>query len=199
MPNAEYERIKTEHTKLSRSGVKAVAMKTRDEGFEYETNDCFVKAVQAVTGVPYRDAHTYVAKRFGRKPKKATMSVNLIMRDIATTGECIFGFRAFVQPASQVGTTSRVSVNSYGQRTRYTRARYATLAEFVRTHRTGRWLLWSNNHAFAMVDGVVYDNGAAGARTQVTGVNRIIASSEVEAQEKASAAVAHLTVNQRGF
>ena len=199
MPNTEFERIKTEHTKLGRSGIKAVAMREREPGFEHETNDCFVKAIQAVAGVPYRDAHAYVAKRFGRKPKGATHNVNSTTREIARTGETVFGYRAFCQPVTAVGTASRVSVNSYGQLMRYVRPRYATLAQFTRTHRTGRWLLWSNNHAFAMIDGVVYDNGAAGARTQVTGVYEFKASSEVETQEKISASVAHLAVNQGGF
>jgi len=46
-------------------------MNTRDEGFEFESNDCMVKAIQAVTGVPYRDAHAFIEKRFGRKPRRA--------------------------------------------------------------------------------------------------------------------------------
>jgi hypothetical protein len=163
-----------EHAKLSRAGLKAVRMGVRDAGFEAEDNDCFVKAVQAITGVPYRDAHAFVAKRFNRKVGRGTFDVVTITMAIETGKELIYGFRLFIKPAA-IGTGIRRSRFGYRQVTRY-----RTLEQFARTHRTGRWLLWSNDHAFAMVDGVVYDSGAAGARTQVTGVCEFIESSKVE-------------------
>jgi hypothetical protein len=166
-----------EHTKLARAGLRAIRMGARDEGFEAENNDCFVKAVQAVTGVPYRDAHAFVSRRFARKNGHSTPEVPERMRDIATKAETIYGFRVFAKPAA---TGQRVRRTRFGYRTV---ASYRTLQSFTRTHRTGRWLLWSNSHALAVIDGVVYDNGAAGPKTHVTGVYEFIESSKVESQE----------------
>ena len=160
--------------KLASAGLKAVAMRSRDDGFATESNDCFVKAVQAVTGVPYRDAHQFVATRFARKVGRATHNVVKTMAEIDARKEYVYGFRAFQQPAAVVSGLRR---SRFGYRFV---PRYATLASFARTHRTGRWLLWSNSHAFAIVDGTVYDNGAAGPRTQVTGVYEFVESSKCE-------------------
>jgi hypothetical protein len=171
-----------QHLRLEKSGIRAVKIDTRDEGFENESKDCFVKAIQAVTGVPYRDAHAYVCKRFDRKPRRGTHKVADRMLDIATKAEYIYGFRAFHH-------TAPVRFATYCGSPRF---RFATLSQFVRSHPAGRWLLWSRNHAFAVIDGVVHDSGAAGARTQVTGVYELRLSSEVEACDI-------LPVNQGGF
>lgn len=170
-----------QHLKLLSSGIKAIKMPETEPGFEHETNDCMVTAIQAVTGVPYRDAHEFLRVRFHRKDRKGVVTAATMM-NISVTKTIVFGYRVFtktVLPA--VGQQSRVSVDSYGYRTRYVRPRYETLAQFVRRHRTGRFLVWSNNHAFAIIEGTVYDNGAAGARTQVTGCFEFVPSSIAEA------------------
>jgi hypothetical protein len=169
-----------EHLKLLSRGIKAVMMPPVEEGFEHETNDCMVTAIQAVTGVPYRDAHEFVRVRFHRQDRKGTMATATGMMNISVTKAIVFGYRVFTKDVLPVGQQSRVSTDSYGHRTRYTRPRYETLAQFVKSHRTGRLLVWSNNHAFAIIDGTVYDNGAAGARIQITGCFEFIPSSVVE-------------------
>ena len=62
---------------LLKSGVRVTMDRTRDEGFETETNDCFVHAIKAATGVPYRDAHAFVAARFNRAPRKLLSSLGI--------------------------------------------------------------------------------------------------------------------------
>jgi hypothetical protein len=154
--------------------VKSVHLNTRDAGFENESNDCFVKALAAVTCVPYRDAHAFCATRMHRKAGRGTECMATMMA-IETAKQTIYGFRIFSKTA-QVGTIS-------GRRwdgSIFHKPRYGTLVNFARTHRTGKWLVWSNYHAFAVIDGVVYDNGAAGPRTQVTGVYEFIESSKCE-------------------
>jgi hypothetical protein len=165
----------TTHPKL---GSNAVRMTTRDAGFEGEKNDCFVKAIQAVTRVPYRDAHAWVAREFKRTNRRPTHGVVDVMQRIEDTKTTVYGFRAFRKPAS-TGIAVRRTMFGYRQV-----ATYRTLASFAASHRTGRWLLWSNNHAFGMVDGVIYDNGLAGPRTQVTGVYEFIESSKIEALDR---------------
>jgi hypothetical protein len=155
-----------------------VALNTRDEGFEHETKDCVVKALQAVTGVPYRDAHAVAASRMGRKDRHGC-AINALST-VAHTRCTIYGYRVFAHPPQRVGTSGLVSVDSYGRRVRYVRPRYETLTQFVRRCPRGRYFLASNSHAFAVIDGVVYDNGAAGARTQVTNVYEFVTDSQCE-------------------
>lgn len=42
-----------------------------------------------------------------------------------------------------------------------------TLAQFIRKHRKGRWVMCNRNHAWAVIDGVVHDAVKIGARTRV--------------------------------
>lgn len=159
--------------KLIASGVKSVYLAQRDPGFEHETNDCFVKALAAVTGVPYRDAHAFCATRMRRKAGRGT-DCGAPMMAIENAKQTIYGFRVFRQQAAIGERVTRFSWN------RCTKPRYATLTSFVRTHRTGKWLVWSNYHACAIIDGVVFDNGAAGARQQITGIYEFVESSKCE-------------------
>lgn len=161
-----------ETRKLIGTGIKSVYLGTRDEGFEHESNDCFVKALQAVTGVPYRDAHEFCRTQMGRKDRKGTSCMAPMMQ-IERERETVYGFRVF-RHATGVEHPARYSWM------RQTAIRYDTLTQFVRTHKTGKFLVWSNRHAWAVIDGVVYDNGAAGARTQVTTVYEFIESSKCE-------------------
>jgi len=154
------------HSRIS----NAVHLDTRDPGFEYETKDCFVKAIQAVTGVPYRDAHAYVAKRFNRRFGKGTHNVESHMRTIAANCELIYGFRALYRKPD-------ATIDRWGAR--YV---YGTVTQFARMNPRGRFLLCSSNHAFAVIDGRVHDNGGAGARTRVRMVYQFLESSKCEAQ-----------------
>ena len=49
-----------------------------------------------------------------------------------------------------------------------------TLAQFVAQHKSGRWVVCSHNHAFAVINGVVHDAGPIGARTRVRNAWRVI-------------------------
>ena len=170
------------HRKIA-NGLKT----QRDMGFETETNDCFVHALAAVTGVPYRDAHAFVASRFDRKPRKGTFGVEARMMGIQQRKDYVFGYLPFYQE-SKIGT--RIKTTSWGNN--YLVSKYQTLNQFLATHKTGRYLLWSKSHAFAVIDGVAYDNGAAGLKTQVTGIYKFIPSSQIE-QNKGNKTIDALT------
>lgn len=162
--------------RLIGSGVKSVLLNVRDSGFEHENNDCFVKALAAVTGVPYRDAHAFCRVRMQRKDKRGT-NCGAAMLAMARFKAIVFGFRIF-ETTTQSGT--RAKVNRCWGTVKYVPT-YPTLATFARTQgKTGKWLAWSNSHAFTVIDGVVFDNGAAGARTQVTTAYRFVESSKCE-------------------
>lgn len=159
-----YSTLKT-HPKL---GSSAVYLTERDPGFESERNDCFVKALGAVTGVPYRDAHEFIRLNFKRLPRKGTRNPGEVLTGLKTNGKTVYGY--VPRPVS-----CGVEMHDWKCSTRYD-----TLNQFTQTHQTGRYLLWSVNHAFALVNGRVYDNGLAGPRTRVTGAYEFIPSSVYE-------------------
>ena len=163
--------------KLLRAGIKSVHMTSRDIGYETETNDCAVKALQAVTGVPYRDAHSFAEKTFGRKFRRGTQRWELELNRIAQNKTYIYGFRVFAYDARVGKTWGR----RHGQLIEKTA--YQTLSQFLVRHPHGRFLLASNSHAFAVIDGVVYDNGAAGGKTKITSIFELKESSKVEREE----------------
>lgn len=160
--------------KLSKSGIKSKALNTRDSGYEHETNDCVVKALAAVTGVPYRDAHSFCKNYMERKDRKGCV-VNMHLMKMEQMKKPIYGFRSFCRE-SKIGT--RMVRTKWGYH--HSKDVHDTLSSFVRKHKTGRYLLCSNYHAFACIDGVIHDNGAAGPKTQVTHVFEFITDSECE-------------------
>jgi hypothetical protein len=154
--------------------IGAVVSRTCDAGFEHESRDCFVHAIRFVTGVPYRDAHEFVRTHFGRVDGKSTMGVDSGLQRIDQLKQYIFGFRVFTQ---------KTMVSTRLRRTRWGAYRqvgvYRTAAQFAARFPRGKFLLCSNNHAFACIDGQIYDNGYAGARTNVTYAWEFIESSRV--------------------
>ena len=59
-----------------------------------------------------------------------------------------------------------------------------TLASMIRQCREGRYLVIKRGHAFTIIDGVIHDNTAVGARSQVRSIWKFEASSVVEAREQ---------------
>ena len=144
------------------------------------SNDCAVLALAACTGVPYPDALKFCAGRLAFKPSDGT-SVDYL-RYIAASCECVYGFRVFARRSPVTHNRDFVSVDSYGYRDYHTREQYQTLTQFVKTHPKGRFLCSSRIHSCAVIDGVIYDNGAASPRSQVHGwFYEFIESSKVEA------------------
>lgn len=177
-------------TNTIKGGIKMAIGTERDPGFEHETRDCFVLALKHVTGVPYRDAHFAAASRFNRPARKGT-TVDGYMRQIIDNKTTLFGYRVLLTQVP-TGTTRRMS--RWGNLDLKTV--YPTLAQMVRRMRTGRYLVCSGSHAWAVIDGVVYDNGVTGPRTQVQEVYEFVASSKFEVQEREAA---RIPANNGGF
>jgi hypothetical protein len=85
-------------TRKLAGSIKSVALESRDAGYGHETNDCLVKALAAVTGVPYRDAHQFCKDKLGRGDRQGTMVYGLL--HIAKMKTTIYGFRIFEKPGS---------------------------------------------------------------------------------------------------
>lgn len=162
---------------ISKDGIKYNVIKSRGIGYENETRDCFVRAVQAVTGVPYSDAHTYVSRVYGRKERKGTYKVQETTIEIAAKCETIFGYRVFEKKIP-----TRRTIRRSRRFFQYVQAVvYPTLSQMIFSMREGRFIVCSSNHAWAVIDGVVHDNGLTRKGTRVTEVYEFIPSSKCEA------------------
>lgn len=167
--------------RFSKSSIPSASTTPRDPGFEHETNDCAVQAIAAVTGVPYRDAHAWCKRVLGREDRQGTFIDRMLTP--VKQAQYVYGFRVFVRNSQSKGLRKFTSVDSYGYREIHHRPSYQTVAQFAEAHPRGRFLCSSRNHTYAVIDGVVVDNGAAGPRTQVHGFYyEFIESSKVEAQ-----------------
>ena len=163
---------------ISKGGIKYEVIPSslgRDPGFETEYRDCFVQAMRHVTGVPYRDAHKFVSLQFARKHRRGTTHVKERMTKISVEESTIYGYRVFVKaiPTRTVVRRSRRTFH-YVQTTVY-----PTVTDSLYLMRSGRYLVCSGSHAWAVIDGVIYDNGVTGNRTRVTECYEFVASSKL--------------------
>jgi hypothetical protein len=145
------------------------------DGYEgpEERNDCTVRAIQNVTGVPYIDGHRWTGER-GRRNRKGMAFVSLMDR-VAASKELVYGYRV-----------RKVDVNRHAAVvTAFGRRRYVgpTLAEVMPQLRHGRYVVVITGHTFAVIDGVIHDMGHNGARCRVSAVYQFEPSSVVEARE----------------
>jgi len=127
---------------------------TRPEELSDETNDCTVWALATSAGLPYGVAHRYLAD-FGRKPRKGASFYTFLELRCNQVANYHF-VRRDPPPA----------VNRYGHEIEPTLARVLPLCKH------GRFVLRTNRHVFAVIDGVIHDgpNAANGARKRVSAV-----------------------------
>jgi len=121
-----------------------------------ETNDCAVVAFAHSTGIPYDQAHRLLASA-GRRPRCGTRTSMMTSALNAGVRMGLFTFKHMDVPSSfkPVVSTSVWGVRHVG----YRRSGGRTVADFVRSlPKKGRFYLCCTTHAFAVVDGVVYDN-----------------------------------------
>jgi hypothetical protein len=105
-----------------------------------ENRDCSVRALAIATGRAYAECHTAFAAA-GRLPNVGTtVAASRFVHEI-------------------LGLTYIETAKPWG---------YPTLSYFAETHPRGRFILHSNGHAFALVDGVVHDwSGGRGSRQRI--------------------------------
>jgi hypothetical protein len=136
------------------------------EGFAHEHNDCGVRALAIAAAIPYSEAHGLL-KAEGRRDRKGTKA-NWIISAMRKSG---------IQ-AEEI-TVRDPKLHWYGGNS-YTNP---TLAEIIRAHQTGRYLVIVNGHALAMIDGVIHDKGEiAGARSRVRMMYRVTPKTQETAQ-----------------
>lgn len=109
-----------------------------------ETNDCAVIALANTTGLPYADIHSRL-KAKGRRSRKGTkiILIDQVLSDLKAEG--------IVSEYKSVFTNSHMR---------------PTVQHFMyRLPKEGRFFLCCTTHAFALTDGVVYDN-VQGSKTR---------------------------------
>lgn len=118
------------------------AYSARPRKFDADNRDCSVRALRIVANCDYEQAHTTLAK-LGRKMKRGI-------------------YNSTMDAACACFALTRVSAPAGGS------SPYPTLAQFLREHRTGRFLIQRTGHYFAVIDGVVHDwPRGTGARSRV--------------------------------
>jgi hypothetical protein len=117
--------------------------KANPRTYEWERRDCVVRASSIATGISYPEMHAKY-KAAGRQDRRGT-SVFLI---------------------SEVLDFEQSIVAEY-------RHNAWTLKKFLSIYNKGRWVMCNRNHAWAVIDGVVHDQGEIGSRTRVLWAWRI--------------------------
>ena len=130
-----------------------------------ETNDCVVHAVAHVFEFGYKKAHDFCREFYKREKGRGVFG----FRDIGLIGkkekfdwakEKYFSNHNI----SKVNTENKYRVRSEWSGKMQTKLRRMTLKSFLKNYPTGRFLLAFNNHAIAVIDGVVVGNGKWDAR-----------------------------------
>ena len=119
----------------------------QSSGFFAEQRDCTVRSLACAADIPYVDAHR-VLKKSGRKNGRGWWSE----RGLAT--------------ASQEGLLDFVAI-PFGRTVRNMRISYPTVAQVLARLPQGRYIFNTRKHAFAVLDGVIFDTGLIGLRSRV--------------------------------
>jgi len=117
-----------------------------DTGEMNETNDCAVKALAIVGNLPYRVAHAAL-KDAGRKNRRGTL-VPQIEEATKTLG---------LKTLNKVDAPRKVTGAGY------------TACTIPTLYPTGRHIVYTRGHVFALIEGIVQD-WTAGRRHRITGV-----------------------------
>ena len=116
-------------------------------------NSCTVVTLSCVTGNTWKQCSQYL-KKYGRRYRKG-----MLCKEIR---EAFKGFTKFVVKESPYSTQNRI-----------------TIGQFIKKHPVGKFYCCSRGHAFAIIDGVLYDHSDK-SRRQITFAYRFYTLEEVE-------------------
>jgi hypothetical protein len=129
--------------------------------FEDETNDCTVRALANVLGMPYRLAHKIMAAA-GRKPKQGMMfdQWHPVCERLGLRLVSIHGTTNGAKYIKHKIKTARVEPG-------------ITLANLLPRLQQGRYMLKYRGHVLAVVDGKVLDYGDNPAKTKIQAIYKL--------------------------
>jgi hypothetical protein len=118
----------------------------RGEAGFVEKNDCCVRAIAVSTGLSYSESHELL-KHYGRRDRRKFKFVNWIcsMRDIN----------------GRVPVPVTVSIGA------------KTTGQFLKMKVSGRFIVRTRGHVFAVIDGVIHDDGRFIPRARVRNIWRM--------------------------
>lgn len=134
--------------------MKKIVLDCRTGSYKDEKNDCTVNALATAGNIPYEHAYKIMA-HVGRKPGRGSCIFSGIF-DASVSG--LLRYTKLVLPVRQRvfnGAPGFVGINGRG--IRVTRFVGPTIKEFIAQHPQGRYILRINKHAFALIDGVMFD------------------------------------------
>ena len=125
-----------------------------------ERADCVVRAIASASGMAYDKAHSFVADKFNRKPRRGTFGFSLRMNSMVTSGEKLNrkGVKKVdVAVKTKTGTTTM------------------TVNKFAENFNHGSYIVVVKGHAFTIKDGKVVGNfsDAVKIRKKVIGAWKI--------------------------
>jgi hypothetical protein len=118
----------------------------RSEAGFVEKNDCTVRAIAATAGMTYLQAHELL-KHFGRRDKRKFKFVNWICSVRNINGH--------------VPVPVTVSIGA------------KTTGTFLKMKLSGRFIVRTKGHVFAVIDGVIHDDGRFIPRARVRNIWRM--------------------------
>jgi len=149
------------------------AITDADNRAKGEKGDCVVRAVMNAFEIPYNGAHRFVAKQFDRQPKRGTKAtasklLSMIDRKIPNlNGKKVVHLGS--HPKSGRGGSNvllnkqypiiKKSIDESGEEVKENTFAGFTVGKFIQQHQTGTFLILVANHALAVKDGVMLDNG----------------------------------------
>jgi len=130
-----------------------------------ETNDCVVRAFASSFEIPYDEAHSFVAQRFGRKSRKGTFGTVTKMLNLVDSN-----FELNSKKISVVGDRKNnylfgsleYPVKVSGE----TKMRKMTVGTFIKKNPKGTFFVLVKGHAFTIKDGVVIGNWDDSTKTK---------------------------------
>jgi hypothetical protein len=108
-----------------------------------ERADCVVRAIASASGMDYDKAHTFVADKFNRKPRKGTLGFISGMNSMVASGKKLN--RKGVKKVDVVVKTK-------------TGVTTMTVNRFVENFESGSYIVVVKGHAFTIKDGKVVGN-----------------------------------------
>ena len=124
-----------------------------------ESNDCVVRAFAAALDISYDSAHGWVKRKFSRKFGKGTHTT-LHIQNVLGKVKNGYKLKAYgCHPDKKHIMECRGFKVATNPRYKNKQVGY-TLKSFMESHPKGRFFVIVERHAVAIVDGVLYGNGA---------------------------------------
>lgn len=168
----------------------SASFQRRAGGHPNESHDCTVRAISLAAGIEYKDAHAIMELAERRPLHGANMAVGLVVAQelgmlqfrkiplrpsvFTRDREDQMGRDAALFTATELKNPRAKYREGFqdtwvlGRYVYYTQPqRQITLSLILKKIPKGRYILCSNDHAFAVVDGVVHDSSPIGLNTRI--------------------------------